>query len=233
MGERLGNTATSGAPVQQGGPLMWARALADLLTLSRLIGGVAIALIPWEKTISSLGKLIKYNLLLWSTDAVDGRIARHSQTPASWIGERDVLVDSALTLGTGVALARSGYIPGKRLLAWLGAMLVLYAVRPVTTLVLTFMFPLQLSLPVLAFVHGCPEIRLYIAWVALIAFVSRKRLKYVIEVFINGLPDRLSEWVWSWLPDWLRLTPEERGSFEESSIVDTGSLQTEDSGLSL
>ena len=38
MGERLGNTATSGAPVQQGGPLMWARALADLLTLSRLIG---------------------------------------------------------------------------------------------------------------------------------------------------------------------------------------------------
>ena len=58
MGEHLGNTATSGAPVQQGGPLMWARALADLLTLSRLIGGVAIALIPWEKTISSLGKLI-------------------------------------------------------------------------------------------------------------------------------------------------------------------------------
>lgn len=234
MGERLGNNAATGeAHMPQGRPLQWARTLADLLTLSRLIGGVAIALIPWEQTVSSLGRLVKYNVLLWSTDAVDGRIARHSQTPASWIGERDVLVDSALTLGTGIALARSGYVPGKLLVAWLGAVLVLYAIRPVTTLVLTFMFPLQFGLPVLALIHGCPEIRLYIAWVAVIAFVSRNRLKYVIEVFVNGLPDRQREWVWSWLPGWLRLTPEERESFETSSSVDTASLQKKDSGLSL
>ena len=79
MGERLGNTATSGAPVQQGGPLMWARALADLLTLSRLIGGVAIALIPWEKTISSLGKLIKYGVFAWTASHFPEQVSRRGE----------------------------------------------------------------------------------------------------------------------------------------------------------
>lgn len=233
MSEHVDEIANRKPHPPRGRPLPWARILADLLTFSRLIGGVALALMPWDQTVSSLGRLVKYNMLLWSTDALDGRIARHSQTPASWIGERDALVDAALTLGTGIALVRSGYLPGKIIAVWLGTCLVLYAIRPVTTLVLVFMCPLQLALPVFAVVHRCPEARLYFIWVAVVAFASRKRLKWVIEVFVKGLPGRQQEWVWSWLPGWLRLTPAERESFQMSPPSDTSSLQAGGPGLSL
>lgn len=197
----------------QGRPLVWARLLADLLTLSRVAGGVVLAFTPWEKGADSLGRIVTYNVWLWSTDAVDGRLARRSGTPASWIGARDIYVDAFLVLGSGVALVRSGYIPAWLLAAWTGLCLALYAVRPVGTVLLTFMFPLQLAVPVLAAVHRRPEIVWYLIWLSLIAFITRKRLKCVIENFINGLPEGPRRWVWSWLPRWLRLTEEERESF--------------------
>ena len=212
-----------------GQPMPWARTLADLLTFSRLIGGIALALMPWDRTVSSLGRLVRHSILLWTTDAVDGRIARRSQTPASWIGERDALVDSALTLGTGIALTKSGYVPGELLAGWLVFCLGLYAIRPVPTVVLVFMFPLQLALPVVAYVQGCPEVRLYVIWVAAVALAGGKRLKWVIESFINGLPDRWAQWVWSWLPSWLRLTDDERKLFESTRPDAAGDLTTNDS----
>ena len=214
MSEPVNEITTGEAHLHEDGPVPWARTLADLVTFSRLLGGMALAVMPWEKTVGSLGRLVKYNLLLWSTDTVDGKIARSSNTPPSWIGERDIVVDSALTLGTGIALARSGYLPGKLVVVWLGLCLVLYAIRPVATTMLVFMFPLQITLPIIALAHGCPEARLYLIWVAAVAIMSWKRLKFVIESFINGLPDRQREWIWSWLPSWLRLTLEERASFE-------------------
>ncbi len=64
-------------------PVRWARGLADLLTLSRLLGAILLASMPWEETVDALGKLVRYSLLLWITDAVDGRIARQSQLPPS------------------------------------------------------------------------------------------------------------------------------------------------------
>ncbi|MCK9221593.1 MAG: CDP-alcohol phosphatidyltransferase family protein [Limnochordia bacterium] len=223
MGKHADKVTPSELYLRQSRPLLWVRALADLLTLSRLIGGVALALMSWERTVSSLGRLVKYNMILWSTDMLDGKIARRSQTPPSWIGERDAWIDAILTLGTSIALTRSGYLPGKLVAAWLGICLVSYAIRPVATIVLVFMCPLQLTLPVLAFVHHCPEVRMYFIWVAAVAFFSRKRLKWVIEVFINGLPDQQREWVWSWLPSWLKLTPEEREFFAVSLSPDAAS----------
>lgn len=214
VSEPVNEITTGDAHLREDGPVPWARTLADLLTISRLLGGMALAVMPWDKTVGSLGRLVKYNLLLWSTDTVDGKFARRSNTPPSWIGERDIVVDSALTLGTGIALARSSYLPGKMVVLWLGVCLVLYAMRPVTTTILVFMFPLQMALPVIALAHGCPEVRLYLIWVAAVAIMSWKRLKFVIESFIDGLPDRQREWIWSWLPGWLRMTSEERASYE-------------------
>lgn len=229
----VNESASREARLPQDRPLPLARKLADLLTLARFLGGVTLALMPWEKTVSSLSRLVRCNMLLWTTDVVDGRIARRSRTPASWIGERDVLVDSALTLSTSIALARSGYLPGGFVIAWLTTCLVLYAIRPTATLVLAFMFPLQIALPILALVHGCPEIWLYAVWVAAVAFVSRKRLKWVVEEFINGLPDRQRAWVWSWLPGQLRLTPEERESFQASYTSEPTPFQPGSPGLPL
>jgi phosphatidylglycerophosphate synthase len=230
VSEPVNEITTDDAHLRDGEPVLWARMLADLLTVSRLLGGMALAVMPWERTASSLGRLVKYNLLLWSTDSVDGTIARRSNTPPSWIGERDIVVDSALTLGTGIALARSGFLPGKLVVVWLGLCVALYAIRPVSTTILVFMFPLQITLPIIAIAHGCPEARLYLIWVAALAVMSWKRLKFVIESFINGLPERQRDRIWSWLPNWLRLTPEERASFE---ALDASAEPVHDQGSGL
>lgn len=218
MSDYLGKNDTHIVIQTPGKPVRWARGLADLLTLSRLIGSVALALFPWEATMASLGRLVRYSLLLWTTDAIDGRIARRSHLPASWLGKHDIMIDCALAFAVCIALARSGYIPGALLAAWLSVCLLLYAIRPVDTVLLIFMLPLHLTLPVLALIHGIPEFKLYFIWVAVIALVNYKRLKWVIELFINGLPEQMRKWVWSWLPAWLRLTPSERESFRTSEF---------------
>lgn len=200
------------------GPMPWTRLVADLLTLSRLAGGVALAVMPWERSGASLGKLVKYSILLWSTDAVDGKIARRSLTPPSRIGKHDIWIDVALTVGCAIALARMEYLPGRIIAGWAAVCTLLYWLRPVSTILLAFMFPLQLSLPVLAIVHRRPEVWLYVIWVAALAVLNWTRLKWVIEVFIEGLPDRQREWVWSWLPTWLQLSEEERAAFQRSEV---------------
>lgn len=213
MSDYLGKNSAPMIVQSPGKPVRWARGLADVLTLSRLIGSIVLVWLPWEATIDALRRLVQYSLLLWTTDAVDGRIARRSHLPASWLGKRDIFIDCALAFAVCVALARSGYIPGALLAAWLGVCLVTYGMRPVDTVLLIFMLPLHLALPVLAFMNDIPEFKLYFIWVAVIAVLNYKRLKWVIELFINGLPERLRTWVWSWLPAWLRLTPSERESF--------------------
>lgn len=195
-------------------PVRWARTIADLLTYSRLAGGIGLALTPWGSGADSLSSIIRWSVLLWSTDVIDGRIARRSGTPASWIGKNDIFVDSTLALGVGIALARSGYMSGILIGAWFGICLILYAVRPVATAPLIFMLPLQAAVPVLAFVYERPEFWLFLVWIAAVAIVTRVRVKWVIESFINGLPDRLRQWIWSWLPSWLRLTDQERITFQ-------------------
>ncbi|MGI6081978.1 MAG: hypothetical protein ACOYEP_03800 [Limnochordia bacterium] len=130
-----------------------------------------------------------------------------------WLGEHDILIDSALALGVVIALARLGYVPGTLIAAWLGVCLTMYAIRPVDTVILVFMLPLHLAMPVAAFAHRLPEFKLYLIWVAATAVINRSRLKWNIEIFINGLPHRLRRSIWSWLPAWLRLTSDESESF--------------------
>lgn len=202
-------------------PLRWARVAADTLTVSRLVAGITLALWPWEASVRSLAALFRWKILLWSLDAVDGVLARRSRTPPSWIGRNDIWVDSLVTLGTGTALARMGYLSGNLLALWLAVCTALYVIRPVHTVLLVFMFPLHLALVGLATIHRLHEVGLFLLWLLALAYLARKRLKWVIGVFIEGLPDGPREWVLSWLPAWLRLSPEERAAFQIDP-VETG-----------
>ena len=200
--------------MQQEKPLRWARVLADALTYSRLVAAAALLVWPWEPSTRSLAVLLRCKILLWSADAVDGALARRSRTPPSWIGRNDIWIDSLVTLGTGVSLARMGLVPAAFVVAWLAACAAAYAFRPVHTALLAFMFPLQATLVLLAVAYGLPEVWLLAAWLAVLACLAWRRLKWVIAVFIDGLPGALRGWVWSWLPSFLRLTREERAAYE-------------------
>ncbi|HOB09550.1 MAG TPA: hypothetical protein PLW17_08315 [Limnochordia bacterium] len=214
-------------------PLRWARLLADVMTYVRLLGGFMLPFLAWEHSADALGRLVKINLLLWSTDAVDGKFARLSNTPSSWIGKRDIYVDTVMTIGTSLALVRAGFFPKAALGIWFCLCLIVYLIRPVATVMLAFMCPLQIALPVLALVHGCPEFNLYLLWLLIIAMVNRIRLKFVIENFINGLPETQKQWVLSWLPQWLKPTPQQREYFQKTQASDSAVVDTNGRGMSL
>ncbi len=206
--------------------LHWARLLADLMTYLRLLGGLLLPFLSWDHSADSLGRLVKINLLLWSTDALDGKFARLSNTPSSWIGRRDIYVDTVMTVGTSLALVRAGYFSRELLVIWFCLCLVVYLFRPVATVMLAFMMPLQVALPLLALLHGCPEFNLYLLWLLIIALINRVRVKFVIEDFINGLPETHKQWVRSWLPNWLQPTPQQREHFQKTQVSDSAFIDT-------
>lgn len=208
---RSGPRYPSASP--QPAPLWWARIAADALTFSRLIGGIGLAAWPWEPGGGSLAALLRWKILLWSADAADGALARRSHTPPSWIGRHDIWIDSLVTLSTGVALARMGFLPAWFVVFWLAGCALLYLLRPVHTVLLVFMLPLHLSLVGLAAAHRLPEVGWFAAWLAALAFLARRRLKWVIALFIEGLPSGVRRWILSWLPSWIRLGPDEQAAY--------------------
>lgn len=195
-------------------PVRWARAAADTVTFSRLAAGVLLAFWPWEPTTRSLAALFRWKILLWSADAVDGVLARRSRTPPSWIGRQDIWIDCFVALAAAIALTRMGFLPVRFVVGWPATCAVLYILRPVHTVLLVFMLPLHLSVVVAAAIYKLPEFGWFLLWLASLAYLARRRLKWVIADFIQGLPDGPRKWVNSWLPAWLRLTPEERAAFQ-------------------
>lgn len=191
-------------PVAQVGTVAWARLAADALTLSRLVGALAIAVWPWPADLSALGQLLKVNMLVWTTDVLDGPLARYSRTPPSGLGRAEQSIDLLVGWGTALALARMGVIAAPALLTWALLFAVAHVLRPNVTTRMAFMLPLVLAPPVVGFLRAPLQGWLYLCWIAVMAVVGWNRLKEVIESFAEGLPPAARAWVWSWLPRWAR-----------------------------
>jgi len=85
------------------------KALPDLLTLSR--GAVALAilgLIPAGA--GALTSVLWLLLLGWTTDLVDGRVARRLDAAPSWVGEHEFHFDMLMVLASAVFLVVTGLV---------------------------------------------------------------------------------------------------------------------------
>ncbi len=93
----------------------WLGVFCDLLTISRIFFGLGIGLSgPYLGPASSR---IVLTLLLagWSTDILDGHIARAINKPKTWIGENEILFDSFMIMGTVSYLSYTHFLP-----IWMG-----------------------------------------------------------------------------------------------------------------
>jgi phosphatidylglycerophosphate synthase len=82
----------------------------DLLTFSR--GAIALAilgLVPVGPR--ALRSVLLLLLLGWTTDMLDGRIARRVAKGPSWIGEHDFHFDMAMVLASAIYLVWWGLVP--------------------------------------------------------------------------------------------------------------------------
>jgi hypothetical protein len=89
-----------------------AKQVADLLTFSRVVIGVYLAWLGFTGGIDALPWVVWLMIADWTGDCLDGRIARRSRISYnSWIGDHDLQVDMAVSLGLLVYLAASGLTP--------------------------------------------------------------------------------------------------------------------------
>lgn len=198
--------------------LVWARYVADILTVSRFSLAIFILMWPWILSVpESLVTVVWLSLIGLTTDVLDGPFARYSQTPPSRVGGLDYAADVALAWSTMGALARMGYIWWWVLGLWTLAFLAVHCLYPVDAVRLGFLFLLLIPPPVLALVHSTALGLFYLTWVLAVLIMEWRKLHVQIDLFIVSLPRRWERWVRSWLPWWLTVEFRRREKVKKAS----------------
>jgi cardiolipin synthase (CMP-forming) len=88
-----------------------AKQVADLLTLSRAL---LVFVFPWlglTRGAEALPLAALFLVYSWFSDSIDGPIARRSrESHHTWLGDHDLIVDMAVSIGLLVFLLASGYV---------------------------------------------------------------------------------------------------------------------------
>ena len=90
------------------------KALADILTTLRFGLAWIILWLGMGDGADALPTAIMVLVLAWTTDVLDGPLARHDPTGRhTWIGDRDLEVDISVSIGVLAYLALAGFMPSK------------------------------------------------------------------------------------------------------------------------
>ncbi len=166
----------------------------DLLTLARaVIGLVILMLIPVGD--GALPLVLWLLLVGWTTDLLDGRVARRLEAEPSIIGRHEFEIDMSMVLCSGLYLVATGFVPpvqGTAYLAVATCAAVLSHSRAghflkFKALTMALAVPWVFGPFVIAYFHG-ERLVAYagLGWIALALVVSWRRFLGVVEDFIEG-----------------------------------------------
>ncbi len=166
--------------------------LPDWLTAARgIIAAAILGMIPLGP--DALSQVIALLLLGWTTDMLDGRLARRYEKPPSWIGEHDFQFDMVMVLASTVYLVSVGLIPwwvGVPYLA-LGLPLVLWVHHTrefiqFKAVAMGLAFPWVFVPFVVAYFHARPAAYAGLIWMLCALIIDWKRFTGVVGDFLHG-----------------------------------------------
>lgn len=167
--------------------------IPDWLTASRVLIALAIlALIPaGPQALRAVAWLL---LVGWTTDIVDGRLARRWEKEPSWIGEHDFQIDMLMVLASAVYLVATGLVPrGVGIVYLVAGLLVALAVHSRSAQFLRFKavtmliaFPWVFLPFVVAYFYDPLAAYVGLAWTAGALLVDRRRFFGVVGDFLSG-----------------------------------------------
>ncbi len=168
------------------------KGIPDWLTASRILIAVAIvALIPvGPEALDAVAGLL---LLGWTTDMVDGRLARRFEKGTTWLGEHDFQIDMIMVLASAVFLTATGLVPlavGVSYMA--GAVFVsLYTLRfrhflKFKSVTMLLAFPWVFTPFILALFHAPAAAYAGLVWLILALLVDWRRFLGVVGDFLSG-----------------------------------------------
>ncbi len=159
--------------------------LPDLLTASRGLIAVIISLLGLVGP-DALESVILLIIIGWTTDILDGRLARHYDKGVTWVGEREFAFDMIMVLGGLCYLVLAGFIPPVPAAIYVGVAAGFIAYFRSKMVTMSFAFPI-VALPLIVAYFNAPRAAwIFIIWIVLALLYDWKRFKGVVLEFIEN-----------------------------------------------
>ncbi|MCS7239693.1 MAG: CDP-alcohol phosphatidyltransferase family protein [Candidatus Bipolaricaulota bacterium] len=166
--------------------------IPDWLTASRILVALGIlALVPFgPEALDAVAGLL---LLGWTTDMVDGRLARRFEKGPSWLGEHDFQIDMLMVLASAVFLTATGLVPARVGIPYICAAILisLYTLRfrdflKFKSVTMLLAFPWVFTPFVLALFYAPVAAYAGLAWMILALVFDWRRFLGVVGDFLSG-----------------------------------------------
>ena len=163
----------------------------DLLTLSRAFIAAAILALGFAERLdlligSALPAVLLLTMLGWTTDILDGRVARRYKKTPTWVGEKEFAFDMLMVFSGLCYLVLSGFIPfiPAVIYTMVSAAFIAYFRSKMVTM--SFATPV-VALPLIVAYFEAPNALLwYVAWIVVALLFDWRRFKFVILEFIEN-----------------------------------------------
>ena len=155
----------------------------DLLTASRGFIALAIFSLGFVGP-RALETVVLLTMLGWTTDILDGRLARRYKTEATWVGEREFVFDMIMVFAGLCYLVMVGLIPATPAVIYVAVAAVFIAYFRSKMITMSFACPLS-ALPLIVAYFNAPRAALiFIVWMCLAFLFDWRRFKGVVSEFI-------------------------------------------------
>jgi len=163
------------------------RFLADTLTASRLFLAAVILRLGMTAGADALGVVTFCVLLGWTTDTLDGTVARLDRSGRqTWLSRNDVTVDAIFVVAGLLYLTLSGFVPWVFTLVYLaGGGLLLHFFHS-RSLVIALEAPLTALPAIVAFVKRPPLGWAFVGWAGAAFLLDHRRFFVRLRLFGGG-----------------------------------------------
>ncbi len=155
----------------------------DLLTASRGIIAVAIFSLGFFGA-RALETVVLLTMLGWTTDILDGRLARRFKKEATWVGEREFVFDMVMVFAGLCYLVMADFIPfiPASIYVVVAAVFIAYFRSKMVTM--SFAFPLSALPLIIAYFNAPRAAWIFTVWICFALLFDWRRLRGVILEFI-------------------------------------------------
>ncbi len=158
----------------------------DLLTASR--GVIAVVIVSLSLTgQEALSWVILLTMVGWTTDILDGRVARRQNKEPSWVGEHEFTFDMIMVFSALVYLVMAGFVPVLPAAIYVAVAALFIVFCQSKSVTMSFAFPLVV-LPLIVACYEAPHAAyIYIAWIVLALMYDWRRFFGVVREFITNM----------------------------------------------
>jgi len=161
------------------------RRVPDFLTASRAMIAVGIVLLGIKGS-DALELVILLTIIGWTTDILDGRIARRYYKETSWVGEREFVFDVILIFSGLCYLVMAGFVPLLPAIIFLASAAIFIIYFRSKSVTMSFAFPLVLLPFFVAYFNAPRAALLYAIWTVTVLLIDWQRFKGVVLEFIEN-----------------------------------------------